>query len=68
MRVSLRRSGATAAVVLVLLLAGTRLASAQAGTASLTGTVKDGQGAVLPGATITVTNTATGAHAHDGVE
>ncbi len=61
MRVSLRRSGATAAVVLFLLLVGTRLASAQAGAASLTGTVKDGQGAVLPGATITITNTATGA-------
>ncbi len=60
MRVCHRRSGATAAVVLGLLLAVTRLASAQAGTASLTGTVKDSQGAVLPGATITATNTATG--------
>ena len=48
-------------MVLVLLLASTRVAWAQAGTASLAGTVKDSQGAVLPGATITVTNTATGA-------
>jgi hypothetical protein len=60
-RISLRRSGVTAGVVLVLLLAVTRLASAQAGAATLTGTVKDSLGAVLPGATITITNTATGA-------
>jgi hypothetical protein len=42
-------------------LALTSLAWAQAGTAGLTGTVKDTQGAVLPGATITATNPATGA-------
>jgi hypothetical protein len=34
---------------------------AQAGSAGLTGTIKDSQGGALPGATITATNTATGA-------
>jgi Carboxypeptidase regulatory-like domain len=60
-RVSILRLGATASAVAALLLATTALAWAQAGTGSLTGTVKDSQGAVLPGATITITNTATGA-------
>jgi len=59
-RVSLLRSSATTAAVVVLLLAATSHAWAQAGTAGLTGTVKDSQGAVVPGATITITNTATG--------
>ena len=60
MRVSHRRSAITAGVILGLLLAVTSLAAAQAGTGSLTGTIKDAQAAVLPGATITATNTATG--------
>ena len=42
------------------MLAATTLAWAQAGTAGLTGTVRDTQGAVLPGATVTATNPATG--------
>ncbi len=37
------------------------LAWAQAGTASLIGSVKDAQGAIIPGATVTVTQPATGA-------
>jgi hypothetical protein len=37
------------------------LAWAQSGSGNLTGTVTDAQGAVVPGATITATNTATGA-------
>ncbi|MBI3264908.1 MAG: carboxypeptidase regulatory-like domain-containing protein, partial [Acidobacteria bacterium] len=45
----------------MLLVAGTSLAWAQAGTAGVVGTVKDPQGAVIPGATITATNKATGA-------
>ena len=60
MRVSHRRSVITAGVILGFLLAVTSLAAAQAGTGSLTGTIKDAQAAVLPGATITATNTATG--------
>ena len=59
-RVSHRRSAITAGVILGLLLAVTGLVAAQAGTGSLTGTIKDTQAAVLPGATITATNTATG--------
>ena len=56
------RSVAAAAVFLAaLLFASANLAWAQAGTAGLAGTVKDSQGAVVPGATITVTHKATGA-------
>jgi Carboxypeptidase regulatory-like domain/TonB dependent receptor-like, beta-barrel/TonB-dependent Receptor Plug Domain len=50
-----------AAVVAVLCaLAVPRLAFAQVDRATLTGTVKDSAGAVVPGATVTVTNLATG--------
>lgn len=45
----------------MLLVAGTSLAWAQAGTAGVVGTVKDPQGAVIPGASVTATNKATGA-------
>ena len=55
------RSGITSVIATGLLLAATTLAWAQAGTAGLTGTVRDVQGAVLPGATVTATNPATGA-------
>jgi len=54
----LNRSAMLASLMLLVLPA---FVWAQAGTASVTGTVKDTQGAVLPGATVTVTNTATGA-------
>jgi hypothetical protein len=47
-------------MLFVAWLAGTGTAAAQAGTATLIGTIKDGQGAVLPGATVTVTSKATG--------
>jgi hypothetical protein len=53
-----------AAVLALLLLATPNLAWAQAGTAGLSGTVKDPQGASVPGATVTATNTATGATRH----
>jgi hypothetical protein len=43
------------------LLAFPTLGWAQAGSATLAGTIRDTQGAVLPGATVTATNTATGA-------
>ena len=46
--------------VLVVILASSALAWAQA-TASISGTVRDTSGAVLPGVTITVTQTDTGA-------
>ncbi len=53
-----RRAGAVA-LLLCLALAGT--AWAQAGTAAVVGTVKDSQGGVVPGATVTVTSKATAA-------
>jgi hypothetical protein len=52
---------ATAALCALLLVAAPDLARAQAGTAGLSGTVKDSQGAAIPGATVTAANTATGA-------
>ena len=45
---------------LVAWLAGTGLASAQAGTAAISGTVMDEQGGALPGVTVTATSAATG--------
>src|SRR5512135_833560 len=54
------------AILVLLLLAGfillvltPRSVSAQTGTGSIAGTVRDAQQAVIPGAEITVTNTAT---------
>ena len=44
----------------VLLVVSTTVATAQAPTGTIAGTVLDQQNAVLPGATITVKNTATG--------
>ncbi len=49
------------AMAAALLLVVTTLAAAQAGTAGVAGTVKDSQGAVIPGATVTATHIATGA-------
>ena len=48
-----------AAVAMLCVLATPRFAFAQVDRATLTGTVKDSAGAVIPGATITVTNVAT---------
>ncbi len=48
------------ALALAAWLAGTSLAAAQAGTAAISGTVKDEQGGALPGVTVTATNAATG--------
>jgi hypothetical protein len=45
---------------LVAWLAGTSLATAQAGTAAISGTVTDEQGGALPGVTVTATSAATG--------
>ncbi|MPY88362.1 MAG: TonB-dependent receptor plug domain-containing protein [Luteitalea sp.] len=47
-------------LVLALLLGGPAIASAQVDRATLNGTVRDTSNAVIPEATITVTNTATG--------
>ena len=45
-------------MVIAAWLAGTTTAAAQAGTAALSGTIKDEQGGALPGVTVTATNTA----------
>ena len=55
----IRRQGRLALVVAAW-LAGTGLAAAQAGTASISGSVTDEQGGALPGVAITATNSATG--------
>ena len=60
----MRGSWRTARVLAVLALAwliGTSHVFAQAGTASLRGTVTDDQGGALPGATVTASSSATGA-------
>ena len=60
----MRDSWRTARVLAVLALAwliGTGHVFAQAGTASLRGTVTDDQGGALPGATVTASSSATGA-------
>ena len=49
------RSFAVAAVFAVVMLAMAAVTSAQT-TGTLTGTVKDAQGAVIPGATVTITS------------
>jgi hypothetical protein len=59
--VSVRRSKSVVLLAALALLALPALGWAQAGSATLSGTVKDTQGAVLPGATVTATNTANGA-------
>src|SRR5215210_3528749 len=48
------------AVLFVLVLLLPLVAFAQSTNATLDGTIKDGQGGVLPGATVTATNEATG--------
>ena len=45
-------------MVIAAWLAGTTAAAAQAGTAALSGTIKDEQGGALPGVTVTATNAA----------
>ena len=51
----------TLSVLLTVMLGVSSEALAQAGTATLTGTVKDTQGGVVPGVTVTATQPATGA-------
>ena len=55
------RSGRPTAVLLVALAAASGKVYGQTGTASLSGLVEDATGAVLPGATVTLHNDATGA-------
>ena len=52
------RRTALLAMVIAAWLAGTTAAAAQAGTAALSGTIKDEQGGALPGVTVTATNAA----------
>jgi hypothetical protein len=54
------RSGSRVVVLLVIFLALSTLALAQTATTSLRGTVYDAKGAVVAGATVTITNPATG--------
>src|SRR5262249_15271944 len=54
-----RMARALAVMVLVLCLSPSA-ATAQVGSGAITGTVVDAQGAAVPGATVTVTSTATG--------
>ncbi|MEO5896925.1 MAG: TonB-dependent receptor [Vicinamibacterales bacterium] len=61
MRGSATRWTVAVAIVATVMLGISCLAYAQAGTAALAGTVKDSQGAVVPGATLTVTLPSTGA-------
>ena len=60
MRGSASRWILVAVLVVAAILGVSSNAYAQAGTAALAGTVKDAQGAVVPGATVTATNPATG--------
>lgn len=53
--------GRLSAFVVALMLLVATLAAAQAETGRVTGVVSDPQDAVVPGATITLTSTATGA-------
>ena len=58
-------SAVACAAALLLLLVG-HLAYAQSATGDIQGTVVDQSGAVLPGVTVTVTNTATGVQREAG--
>ncbi len=59
-RSTLRFMGWASAVVLLFALGTTRICRAQSDTGRLQGTVTDAQGAVVPGASVIVTNTGTG--------
>ena len=61
MRGSASRWILVAVLMVAAILGVSSNAYAQAGTAALAGTVKDAQGAVVPGATVSATNPATGA-------
>ena len=54
------RIAQAAAVLLVCLLAGAVPAGAQVATGTVTGTVKDGQGGIVPGAMVTLTSATRG--------
>src|SRR5580765_1640463 len=55
-----RRQTVTRLLVLTALLLGAGAAALAQSTATLQGTVADSQNAILPGVTITITNTGTG--------
>src|SRR5436190_9529746 len=56
----LARASRAASAVLILILLGALPARAQLTTGTLTGTIKDAQGGVIPGATVTLTSEARG--------
>ncbi len=59
-RCAVTRFTVTLGVLLTVMLGTSSQAWAQAGTSTLTGTVKDSQGGVMPGVTVTATQPATG--------
>src|SRR5260370_35939085 len=63
LKVSFRRTVASVAIVLGLILAGLQIARAQIDTGAILGTVRDQAGAVVPSAKVTLTNEGTGATA-----
>jgi hypothetical protein len=56
----MKRGVLSTAAIFVLLLVCSLPATAQLETAAIVGTVRDTSGAVVPGTTVTLTNTATG--------
>ncbi|MEQ1765021.1 MAG: carboxypeptidase-like regulatory domain-containing protein, partial [Pyrinomonadaceae bacterium] len=61
MRFSVLKTMLTQGIVVLFVLAiGTVAGFAQAGTAGVSGTVRDNNGAVVPGATVKLLNSATG--------
>ena len=61
---NLKIAGSLAFLFVVLLIPGVRGAFGQAGRGSISGTITDPTGAIVPGASVTLLNTATGVELH----